>query len=279
MREPYLRVLLPSLYAVAFMICLRLKYKKKEDTTQLSADRHEFWRHTPRKVKALFVMGIIGALFLFSVLFPILTSIKMKETHSLSEALAKRMEYLVMRKASSMYGDSAEQLKKRMSTIISSAGLCAKFQKLSVRLGFDPFQVIAAGFIPRIIWKDKPVIAKGAWFNKFLLDDLGRYDLSDKGNTAFALSAGGELFWAYGWAGFLGGMFCMGWITCKLFFRFFSKRLYRVFDIVVVLTLCHACLKYFESGFSSSLSLMLTVSVVAWGMSFFAPKPARKVYD
>lgn len=53
-------------------------------------------------------------------------------------------------------------------------------------------------FIPRFIWKDKPIVAKGQWFARQL--GLGT-DLGHKFSNAISMSIPGELYLNFGWWG------------------------------------------------------------------------------
>jgi hypothetical protein len=61
-------------------------------------------------------------------------------------------------------------------------------------------------FIPRILWPDKPVVSRAGWFTYY----LGLSDSPASATTGTGQSAQGELYWNFGLAGVITGMFCIG---------------------------------------------------------------------
>lgn len=55
-------------------------------------------------------------------------------------------------------------------------------------------QNLAYGFIPRIIWPDKPNVTRGFWFSKY----LGFADSEKDATTSTAMTNVGELYWNWG---------------------------------------------------------------------------------
>lgn len=71
------------------------------------------------------------------------------------------------------------------------------------RIGVDkPFQMgatltpLAAAFIPKIVWADKPSLAVGQVFNR-------EFDISAVADTYISPSHVGEIYWNFGWPGIL----------------------------------------------------------------------------
>jgi O-antigen polysaccharide polymerase Wzy len=78
------------------------------------------------------------------------------------------------------------------------------------RIGVDkPFEMgetltpIAAAFIPKLLWPDKPSIAAGQVFNK-------EFHVSEVADTFISPSHVGELYWNFGWPGVIVGSLLIG---------------------------------------------------------------------
>jgi hypothetical protein len=61
-------------------------------------------------------------------------------------------------------------------------------------------------FIPRILWPDKPVVSRAGWFTYY----LGLSESPASATTGTGQSAQGELYWNFGLAGVVIGMFFIG---------------------------------------------------------------------
>ncbi len=57
------------------------------------------------------------------------------------------------------------------------------------------------GFIPRVLWPDKPTTSRGGWFTRYIGVDYA---------TAIAMTSFGELYWNFGFIGVAIGMFIIG---------------------------------------------------------------------
>jgi len=70
-------------------------------------------------------------------------------------------------------------------------------------------------FIPRILWKDKPIILPGQIFGKTF-----RVTNSLTRRTHIAATIPGELYWNFGFPGIIAGMFALGWILRWVYRRY-----------------------------------------------------------
>lgn len=66
---------------------------------------------------------------------------------------------------------------------------------------------LAYGFIPRILWPGKPIVSLGGWFTGQIRKGL---------RSSTGMFAAGELFWNFGWAGVLIGMWLLGALVSGL---------------------------------------------------------------
>jgi hypothetical protein len=65
---------------------------------------------------------------------------------------------------------------------------------------------LAYAFIPRIVWPDKPDVTRGAWFTVYLGQARTHRDVT----TSTGITAIGELYWNFGYAGVVLGMTLIG---------------------------------------------------------------------
>ena len=87
-----------------------------------------------------------------------------------------------------------------------------------------------------------------------------------------ALTAEGEMFWAYGLAGMLGSMALLGCFIAILTEYFWHKNLQMISDTGFVMTLSLLLLKGFEASYSYSFSVILVQGIIAFLISFFLRK-------
>lgn len=97
-------------------------------------------------------------------------------------------------------------LKQTMELIVARVGKDVSYQKgYTIGLFF-------AGFIPRVLWPDKPDSAVGQLFNR-------QFGISADPNTYISSTQLGELYWNFGWTGILVGMpligFLLGFVGCR----------------------------------------------------------------
>ena len=252
MREGYVTVFIPLLLATGWAsaqgpsVLAQKKpgYGKKKRFAAVAALIFVFW-------------------FLMAVIFPAANAVKSRQVHDFKTAFVM----IVTKKQTS---DDPGALKKNMTNetlemrraiIITSAAICIRLSKMNLRMEHDPLQLFAAGFIPRALWPNKPVIEKGGWFNKFLLRLLGLSET--EGDTSMALSAAGELFWAYGVAGVMIIMLLTG-----LLFSFFhnigyTNDLRNIFNSTLLIALASFYLKAFDGNWSATVSLLSLIAALS----------------
>jgi hypothetical protein len=88
-------------------------------------------------------------------------------------------------------------LKQSVEVIVRGAGTDKPFQSGAT------LTPIAAAFIPKLLWPDKPSIAVGQVFNK-------EFQLAEVADTFISPSHVGELYWNFGWAGVMVGSSLIG---------------------------------------------------------------------
>lgn len=70
----------------------------------------------------------------------------------------------------------------------------------------ESFNRLAYALIPRVIWRDKPVVSQGAWFAVY----LGFAESESTATSVWGITAPGELYWNFGIPGLVVGMLLIG---------------------------------------------------------------------
>ena len=169
------------------------------------------------------IWWLVGAVLYAQLVFPIFVGARAGvhgngqiARSSILENLGHVLELSIAAESRLNQGSSHSQ------SVLERASVRNSMQMIVERTGVDvPFQhgrtlkPLLATFIPRIIWPDKPDIATGQVVNKeFHVTDV---DFSD---TYISPSIPGELYWNFGWPGFLVGMALIGGILGYLGQRF-----------------------------------------------------------
>ena len=81
-------------------------------------------------------------------------------------------------------------------------------------LGRD-LDYVPAAFIPRLLWRDKPLVNRGAQFTA----DLGWAADADSATSSTGMTSAGELYRNFGWPGVLIGMYVLGAAMSGLWWR------------------------------------------------------------
>ena len=84
-------------------------------------------------------------------------------------------------------------------------------------LGGETLEYLGYAFIPRVLWRDKPKIAKGAWFAL----RIGQARITEGGyiTNSVNMTIPGELYLNYGWPGVVIGLAAFGWVLALLWDR------------------------------------------------------------
>jgi hypothetical protein len=76
----------------------------------------------------------------------------------------------------------------------------------------NSFKYLIWASVPRIFWKDKPVVNRGQWFTS----EIGASVTEGSATTSTGMTSPGELYWNFGWLGVIAGMWLIGYLTAKL---------------------------------------------------------------
>lgn len=252
MREPYLTIFLPVLLALGTVMSMRLRNPVQKAPVK-------------RQTKRFFVIGLAALVIfvLYKVVFPAANLVKQGDAVNFKIALAQVLNPDKNKiNLQDLEGSVTKKtLALRRAVIITSAAICIDLSKRNIEMEYDPVKLLAAGYVPRRFWPDKPVIAKGGWFNDFLRELAGHYGES---RTSMALSAAGELFWAYGLAGMMIIMLFTGAFFSKIGQMAYTIDLRNIFDTGVSLAIVSFYLKAFEGDWSQAVSLVSLLAIVSW---------------
>ena len=84
--------------------------------------------------------------------------------------------------------------------------------------GGESLKSFGIAFIPRFIWRDKPRINRGEWFNYY----LGMAKSPETADTSTGMTVTGDLYWNFGIIGVGLGMFVIGCLIAGLAWRLAS---------------------------------------------------------
>jgi len=104
-------------------------------------------------------------------------------------------------------GEQEESFEARVSNINQTSQVVEVVEEDGYYMG-ETMAYLSYAFIPRFIWKDKPVIAQGIWFAV----RIGKANIQEGGgaNNSINMTSAGELFLNFGWMGVMVGMFIIG---------------------------------------------------------------------
>jgi len=84
--------------------------------------------------------------------------------------------------------------------------------QLSGYLNGESLGYVGYAFVPRLIWRDKPMVSRGRWMTV----RLGWAKDEESATTSTGITMAGELYWNFGMLGVAAGMFFIGWLDGRL---------------------------------------------------------------
>lgn len=87
-----------------------------------------------------------------------------------------------------------------------AAGMVSRYVADAGLLHGAGLDYVPMAFIPRLLWRDKPIVARGRYFTVA----LGMASAESSASTSTGQTAAGELFWNFGWPGVIIGMYLLG---------------------------------------------------------------------
>lgn len=135
-------------------------------------------------------------------------------------------------------------LKPTMELIIARVGRDVPFQDGATLM------MVAQGFIPRLLWPDKPDSAVGQLFNR-------EFGVSENPDTFISATHLGELYWNLGWPGLVVGMLAIGFLLGFVNSRFaLSESMSMTRFLVIATTIYLLCLR-FEGGIALTYTVWI----------------------
>ena len=104
-----------------------------------------------------------------------------------------------------MLPDQADDFLRRQFDPTAVAFVVGEVERSGYQMGAT-MRYAAYAFIPRILWPDKPALTRGAWFYAY----VGGSPRESEATSSLGITAVGELYWNFGVAGVMAGMFVIG---------------------------------------------------------------------
>ena len=130
---------------------------------------------------------------------------KLSHTQALIEAFKLNSPLYTGRFDAAFYQRELETLLSRQFEA-SSIACIAEEVDLKGYINGETFYQIRYFFIPRLLWPDKPMVVRGAWFTSY----LGSSAREGDSTSSVGMEAAGELYWNFGFSGVVVGMFVLG---------------------------------------------------------------------
>jgi hypothetical protein len=104
-----------------------------------------------------------------------------------------------------LYSNQLDNFLIREFEAVSTGFIVGEVRKDGYKWG-DTMSYAMYAFIPRLLWPNKPILNRGAWFTAY----LGGAARAEEATTSTGISAAGELYWNFGVPGMAVGMCGIG---------------------------------------------------------------------
>jgi hypothetical protein len=168
----------------------------------LAEKRHRRWL-------PILAVGLIA--IYFGLIAPVLTAVRFDplERESAVERIATTLERWLAGQVElgqgNFYAQQIDMLLMRQFDPAPVAYLAGEVQIFGFQHG-ETMQYARYAFIPRILWPNKPEVARGAWFATY----SGFAESPEESTMSLGITATGELYWNFGVPGVILGMLLMG---------------------------------------------------------------------
>lgn len=187
--------------AIEFLVTLRSGSKALLMYTFLPIVWLAFVDRALRRWMAVIVPALI--IFYLGVLAPVIST--MRSTTAESEGPIITRILTTIEEGNYKTQDISDNLEGLFSRQFEASSVGFIVQEVN-RRGFmdgETLDYLVYGFVPRVIWPNKPSVTRGHWFNEYLRQER---DL----HTSIGQMATGELYWNFGTAGVCLGMSLLG---------------------------------------------------------------------
>jgi hypothetical protein len=209
-------------------------------------------------------MFVYAATVLFFSYYAILGVMRTHDVYG-----SKRLSLVSLLKEQSMQGTidvSDQNIMVRRSTINKQSQIF----NLVARNGFyngKTMSYFVYVFIPRIIWPEKPIIARGQWFAR----QLGMGQSIGRGRYAFSnainMTIPGELYLNFGWAGVMIGCTAVGFLLMTIWYStLFWGSISNITGMFLSFQLIYRSISYLGPDMQSIVGYISTY-IIFWGGS------------
>jgi hypothetical protein len=217
---------------------------------------------------------VAGTVVMIAVVFPILQANRaMRFDYHLNHAQAaqeigKTLERALATKDKATEGQSKQatffdrmSLKGSVELIVTKTGTEVAYQ------GGYTLMPLVAVFIPKIIWPNKPSVETGRLVTS-------EFNLSRSANLYTSPSHLGELYWNFGWAGAVLGLFAIGLVLGLVGVRSELASAVTLTRVMIVMVTLQQLIMSFESTFAAPYAVWIR-SLVGIGLLhlMFARRP------
>lgn len=170
------------------------------------------------KVSALFkktLFPVYGLLFVAVTIFPFIGQIRNSASgyEKIFSVVDKFNESGEEFMTPDLYAEEDESFEARVS-IINQTSQIVKLVKEDGYYKGSSLAYLTYAFIPRFLWKDKPIIAQGVWFALAIGQAYVHAD--GRANNSVNMTSAGELYLNFGLAGVAIGMFMIGYLCAYM---------------------------------------------------------------
>ncbi|MBI3657592.1 MAG: hypothetical protein HY232_14360 [Acidobacteria bacterium] len=158
------------------------------------------------------IMGFAFVAFYLFVVAPIVMTARLsplRPNESPAEHLANTFDVWrsegIQFASNSYFGDQIDAFLMRQFDPIAVSFIIGEVKTYGLQLG-STAAYAAYAFIPRILWPEKPAVTRGAWFAYY----VGFAPSEEESTMSLGITATGELYWNFGVAGVVVGMFTLG---------------------------------------------------------------------
>jgi hypothetical protein len=160
------------------------------------------------------------------------------------------------------------KLMMRMFEPPSATGfIVGEVARSGLQLG-ETMRTLEYAFIPRIIWPQKPIVSRGAWFTTY----IGMAPRPQEATTSTGMTAFGECYWNFGIFGEVAGMFLIGLLLGGLWRLVGTYPIFELFKMLLYSAVLAASVMLPEA---SSVLVTMTAFYILFGGSVFL----RKIVD
>jgi hypothetical protein len=149
----------------------------------------------------------------------------------------------------------------------ATAFIVGEVARSGLQLG-ETLRNLEFAFIPRIIWPQKPIVSRGAWFTTY----IGMAARPQEATSSTGMTAFGEWYWNFGILGELVGMFLIGALLGGLWRLVGSYPIFQPFRMLLYSAILLASVMLPEA---SSVLVTMAAFYILFGGSVFL----RKIVD